>query len=216
MTRLSAGGLRSRENSGAASRRESEGVRGVGANSAHRLDPAHESCAWPTFRPASQAVLGPRACHGKGHGGLARCPIPARLLRSKWGSLGSDRGLSGGIRLEWKPASCNGVQRADRSNSREHENPVVAVVLASAAATSRESSCLSMEASRRYKRIMQRRHQEATLTGSWRARRRAINWIAAVGCFACAIAYTVTNRPVGTIVTLIVLGVVNLAFILVR
>jgi len=73
-----------------------------------------------------------------------------------------------------------------------------------------------MAAWRRYNGIVQRRHQEATLRGSWRARRRAINWIAAVGCFACAVAYTVTNRPLGTIVTLIVLGVVNLAFIIAR
>lgn len=71
-----------------------------------------------------------------------------------------------------------------------------------------------MAASRGYNGIMQRRHLEATLRGSWRSRRRAINWVAAVGCFALAIAYTFTNRPLGTIITLIVLGVVNLAFII--
>jgi hypothetical protein len=63
---------------------------------------------------------------------------------------------------------------------------------------------------------MQKLHPEVTLRGSWRARRRAINWIAAVGCFACAAAYTVANRPLGTIVTLVVLGVVNLGFIIAR
>jgi L-arabinose isomerase len=47
-------------------------------------------------------------------------------------------------------------------------------------------------------------------------RHHAINWIAAGACLACAIAYTVTNRPVTTIATLVVLGVVNLAFIIVR
>ena len=47
-------------------------------------------------------------------------------------------------------------------------------------------------------------------------RHHAINWIAAGACLACAIGYTVANRPVTTIATLVVLGVVNLAFIIVR
>jgi hypothetical protein len=47
-------------------------------------------------------------------------------------------------------------------------------------------------------------------------RLRAINWIAAFACLSCAIAYTITNRPVSTIATLVVLGLANLAFILAR
>ena len=45
---------------------------------------------------------------------------------------------------------------------------------------------------------------------------RYINLIAAAGCLGCAIAYTVVNGPLATIVTLIVIGLVNLAFILAR
>ena len=77
-------------------------------------------------------------------------------------------------------------------------------------------TCLSLAVLQRYNEIMQRQHQEATLRGSWRARRRAINWIAAVGCFVCAAAYTVANRPLDTIVVLVVLGVANLAFLIAR
>jgi hypothetical protein len=47
-------------------------------------------------------------------------------------------------------------------------------------------------------------------------RLRAINWIAAIACLSCAIAYTVTDRPVTTIAMLVVLGLGNLAFILAR
>ena len=75
---------------------------------------------------------------------------------------------------------------------------------------------LSIADPRGYNGIMQKQHQAAALRGSWREWRRAINWIAAIGCFVCAGAYTVANRPLGTIVTLIVLGVVNLAFIIAR
>jgi hypothetical protein len=45
---------------------------------------------------------------------------------------------------------------------------------------------------------------------------RAINLIAASACFFCGIAYTVTNRPLTSITILVVLGLANLAFILVR
>jgi hypothetical protein len=45
---------------------------------------------------------------------------------------------------------------------------------------------------------------------------RYINLIAACVCLCFGIAYTVTNRPITTIVTLVVLGLVNLAFILAR
>jgi hypothetical protein len=47
-------------------------------------------------------------------------------------------------------------------------------------------------------------------------RLRAINWIAAFACLSCAIGYTITNKPVSAIATLVVLGLANLAFILVR
>jgi hypothetical protein len=47
-------------------------------------------------------------------------------------------------------------------------------------------------------------------------RRYTINLIAACACLACGIAFTVTNRPVTTIATLVVLGIGNLLFILVR
>ena len=43
-----------------------------------------------------------------------------------------------------------------------------------------------------------------------------INLIAAGGCLACGIAYTVANRPVAAIATLVVIGLANLAFILGR
>jgi hypothetical protein len=45
---------------------------------------------------------------------------------------------------------------------------------------------------------------------------RAINLIAACACLCCGIAYTITNRPLTSIAILIVLGLANLAFILVR
>jgi hypothetical protein len=47
-------------------------------------------------------------------------------------------------------------------------------------------------------------------------RRHTINWIAASACLACALAYTVANKPLIAIATLVVLGLANLAFILVR
>ena len=47
-------------------------------------------------------------------------------------------------------------------------------------------------------------------------RHGTINLIAACGCLACGIAYTVANRPVTAIATLVVLGIGNLLFILVR
>lgn len=45
---------------------------------------------------------------------------------------------------------------------------------------------------------------------------RAINLIAASACLCCGIAYTATNRPLTSITILVVLGLANLAFILVR
>lgn len=47
-------------------------------------------------------------------------------------------------------------------------------------------------------------------------RYRTINLIAAGGCFACGIAFTLMHRPVATIATLVVLGVANLAFLVAR
>ena len=47
-------------------------------------------------------------------------------------------------------------------------------------------------------------------------RHHALNWIAACACLACAIGYTIANRPVSAIATLVVLGVANLVFILAR
>jgi hypothetical protein len=43
-----------------------------------------------------------------------------------------------------------------------------------------------------------------------------INLIAGGACLACGIAYTLTDRPLTTIVTFIVLGIANLVFILAR
>jgi hypothetical protein len=43
-----------------------------------------------------------------------------------------------------------------------------------------------------------------------------INLIAASACLACGIAYTVANRPIAGIATLVVIGLANLAFILGR
>ena len=45
---------------------------------------------------------------------------------------------------------------------------------------------------------------------------RAINLIAASACLCCGIAYTVANRPLTSIAILVVLGLANLAFMLVR
>ena len=47
-------------------------------------------------------------------------------------------------------------------------------------------------------------------------KRHTINWLAASACLAGALAYTVANQPLITIATLVVLGLANLAFILVR
>ena len=47
-------------------------------------------------------------------------------------------------------------------------------------------------------------------------RHYTINLIAAGACLACGILYTVTNRPLAAVVLLVVLGLANLAFILVR
>ena len=46
-------------------------------------------------------------------------------------------------------------------------------------------------------------------------RRHTVNWIAASACLVCALAYTVANKPLTTIAMLVVLGLANLAFILV-
>jgi hypothetical protein len=43
-----------------------------------------------------------------------------------------------------------------------------------------------------------------------------INLIAACACLVCGIAYTVANRPVTSIATLVVIGLANLALILGR
>ena len=43
-----------------------------------------------------------------------------------------------------------------------------------------------------------------------------INLIAAGACLACGVLYTVTNRPLAAVALLVVLGLANLAFILVR
>ena len=45
---------------------------------------------------------------------------------------------------------------------------------------------------------------------------RYINLIAACACLACGIAYTAGNRPVAMVVTVVVIGLANLAFILGR
>lgn len=47
-------------------------------------------------------------------------------------------------------------------------------------------------------------------------KRCTINLIAAGACLACGIAYTMTNRPVTAIAMLVVVGLVNLAFVLSR
>jgi hypothetical protein len=43
-----------------------------------------------------------------------------------------------------------------------------------------------------------------------------VNLIAASACLACGIGYTVANRPLAAIATLVVIGLANLAFILGR
>ena len=43
-----------------------------------------------------------------------------------------------------------------------------------------------------------------------------VNLIAASACLACGIFYTVANRPIAGIATLVVIGLANLAFILGR
>jgi hypothetical protein len=45
---------------------------------------------------------------------------------------------------------------------------------------------------------------------------RTFNWIAAVACLGCGIGYTVEGRPLNAIAMLVILGLVNLAFILAR
>ena len=44
----------------------------------------------------------------------------------------------------------------------------------------------------------------------------ATNLIAAGACLACGVLYRATNRPLAAVVLLVVLGLANLAFILVR
>jgi hypothetical protein len=44
----------------------------------------------------------------------------------------------------------------------------------------------------------------------------AINLIAAGTCLVCGVLYTATNRPLAAVALLVVLGLANLAFILVR
>lgn len=45
---------------------------------------------------------------------------------------------------------------------------------------------------------------------------RIVNLISAASCLGCAIHYTVTNGPLNAIVPLIILGLVNAAFVLRR
>ena len=47
-------------------------------------------------------------------------------------------------------------------------------------------------------------------------RNRTANLIAAGACLVCGVFYTVTNRKLAAEATLVVLGLANLAFILVR
>jgi hypothetical protein len=47
-------------------------------------------------------------------------------------------------------------------------------------------------------------------------RHGTINLIAGGVCLACGIAYTVADRPLTAIATLVVLGIANLAFFLAR
>jgi len=42
------------------------------------------------------------------------------------------------------------------------------------------------------------------------------NLIAASACLVCGVFYTATNRPLAAVVLLVVLGLANLAFVLVR
>jgi hypothetical protein len=44
----------------------------------------------------------------------------------------------------------------------------------------------------------------------------SINLIAAGACLVCGVAYTIAYRPMTTIVTLVVVGLANLAFVLAR
>jgi hypothetical protein len=43
---------------------------------------------------------------------------------------------------------------------------------------------------------------------------RTVNWIAAVACLACGVGYTMNGKPLNAIAMLVILGLVNLAFIL--
>jgi hypothetical protein len=47
-------------------------------------------------------------------------------------------------------------------------------------------------------------------------RTRTTNLIAAGACLACGVFYTATNRPLAAVALLVVLGLANLAFILVH
>jgi len=42
------------------------------------------------------------------------------------------------------------------------------------------------------------------------------NLIAAGGCLACGVAYTIANRPMATVAAFVVVGLANLAFVLAR
>ena len=42
----------------------------------------------------------------------------------------------------------------------------------------------------------------------------ATNLIAAGACLACGVFYTMTNRPIAAVALLVILGLANLAFIL--
>jgi hypothetical protein len=45
---------------------------------------------------------------------------------------------------------------------------------------------------------------------------RNINLLAALACFVCAVGYTVAGKPPSTVVTLVLLGLANIGFVLVR
>jgi hypothetical protein len=47
-------------------------------------------------------------------------------------------------------------------------------------------------------------------------KRCSVNLIAAGACLACGVAYTIAYRPTTTIVTFVVVGLANLAFVLAR
>jgi len=45
---------------------------------------------------------------------------------------------------------------------------------------------------------------------------RNINLIAGFACLVCGVAYTMAGKPPGAVVTLVIVGLANLGFVLVR